>query len=65
MITRVGPFVLSGSSAGVSVEGPMASVSARVSEAGEAGCAGSVIAVSGFGGVARVVISTGLDGKAS
>lgn len=39
IITSVGPFVLSGSNAGVSVDGPMASVSARVSSVGGAGFA--------------------------
>lgn len=36
IITRTGPFVLSGFAAGVSVDGPMASVSARFSAEGGA-----------------------------
>jgi hypothetical protein len=39
MITTVGPLELSGFAAGVSVEGPMASVSVRFSSARVAGCA--------------------------
>lgn len=62
-MTSTGPFVLSGAAAGVSVEGPMASVSARLRLEGGAGFtndegAGSVLSeglVSVEGGVESVV----------
>jgi hypothetical protein len=41
-MTSTGPFVLSGTAAGVSVEGPMASVSVRFKGAG---CVASVATV--------------------
>lgn len=39
MMTSTGPFALSGAAAGVSVDGPMASVSARLRLVGGAGFA--------------------------
>lgn len=45
IITTTGPFELSGLAAGVSVEGPIASVSARVRLVGGAGFADEVAAV--------------------
>jgi len=95
-MTSTGPLVLSGFAAGVSVEGPIASVSARVKAAGgggfadDEGAAGAfsealvsmagvaVVAIAAwvgasavFAGAApapeawRVLISTGLDDRAS
>jgi hypothetical protein len=43
IITNTGPLVLSGFEAGVSVEGPIASVSARVSLVGSVVVLGDVV----------------------
>lgn len=43
----------------------MASVSARVGKAGNVGCAGSMLAMFGFGDTARVFNSTGVEDRAS
>jgi hypothetical protein len=69
VITTAGPSVLSGTAAGASVEGPMASVSARFSGAGAAGgaedngagCAFSEVLVSAVCGV-EVAIGAASDG---
>lgn len=51
VITTTGPFVLSGFAAGVSVEGPIASVSVRLSAVGRAAFVGFDVAIDSDGGV--------------
>lgn len=75
MMTRTGPLVLSGLAAGVSVDGPIASVSARVNSAGGAALAevdGAIWAISVDSGstvewlvVSIGSVSAGFDGIAS